>query len=114
MAPSKGKTKTPAAAAALKKAAAGSKTTGETELHYPSAAPVRVVSKTYLDVRQVRRIGIRLGLVGLLRDRVLRQWRAPRGRAISCDAVGGRVHSQVESPHRRISLHNGAPQVHHG
>jgi hypothetical protein len=47
MAPPKGKTKTPAAAAALKKAAAGSKTTGETESDYPSAAPVRVVSKTY-------------------------------------------------------------------
>ena len=47
MAPPKGKTKTPAAAAALKKAAAGSKTMGETESDYPSAAPVRVVSKTY-------------------------------------------------------------------
>jgi hypothetical protein len=47
MAPPKGKTKTPAAAAALKKSAAGSKTTGETKLDYPPAAPVRVVSKTY-------------------------------------------------------------------
>ena len=48
MVPPKGKTKTPATAAtALKKATAGSKTTGETESDYPSAAPVRVVSKTY-------------------------------------------------------------------
>ena len=60
-----------------------------------------------LDVRQVCRIGICRGLVGLLRDRVLRQWRASRGRGIYCDAVGGRVHSQVESPHRRTSLHHG-------
>jgi hypothetical protein len=47
MAPPKGKTKTLAAAAVRKKAAAGSKTTGETESDYPPAAPVRVVSKTY-------------------------------------------------------------------
>ena len=47
MAPPKGKTKTPAATAALKKAAASSKTTGETESDYPPAAPIRVVSKTY-------------------------------------------------------------------
>jgi hypothetical protein len=48
MAPPKGKIKTPAAtAAALKKAAAGSQTTVETNLDFPPSAPVRVVSKTY-------------------------------------------------------------------
>jgi hypothetical protein len=47
MAPPKGKTETPAGAAVLKKAAAGSKTTGEDESDYPPAAPVRVVLKTY-------------------------------------------------------------------
>ncbi len=47
MAPPKGKTKTPAVAAALKKAAASSKTTGETESDYPPAAPIRVALKTY-------------------------------------------------------------------
>jgi hypothetical protein len=47
MAPPKGKTKTPAAAAALKKAAAGSKTTGETKSDFPPSAPVRVVSKIF-------------------------------------------------------------------
>jgi hypothetical protein len=50
MAPPKSKTKTPAAAAAaatLKKAAAGSKTEGETESDFPPSAPARVVSKTY-------------------------------------------------------------------
>ena len=48
MVPHKGKTKTPAtAAAALKKAAAGSKTTGETESDFPPSAPARVASKTY-------------------------------------------------------------------
>jgi hypothetical protein len=48
MVPPKGKTKTPATAAtALKKATAGSKTTGETELDFPPSAPTRVASKTY-------------------------------------------------------------------
>ena len=48
MALPKGKTKTPAAATtALKKAAASSKTTGETESDYSPSAPIRVVSKTY-------------------------------------------------------------------
>ena len=47
MASPKGKTKTPATTAAtLKKAAAGSKTTGETESDYLPTAPVRVVLKT--------------------------------------------------------------------
>ncbi len=46
MAPPKGETKTPAAAAALKKAAAGSKTTGETKSDFSPSAPIRVVSKT--------------------------------------------------------------------
>ncbi len=45
MVPPKGKTKTPATAAtALKKAAAGSKTKGETESDFPPSAPARVVS----------------------------------------------------------------------
>jgi hypothetical protein len=48
MVPPKGKTKMPAtAAAALKKAAAGSKTTGETESDFPPSAPTRVASKSY-------------------------------------------------------------------
>ena len=44
----KPKHKTPAAtAAAAKKAAAGSKTSGETDSDYPKEEPIRVVSKTY-------------------------------------------------------------------
>jgi hypothetical protein len=47
MAPPKGKSNMPAATATtLKKAAAGSKTTGETEADYP-AAPVRMGLKIY-------------------------------------------------------------------
>ena len=49
MALPKGTAKTPAAAAALKKATAATskKTTGKSEVDYPPSAPVRVVSKTY-------------------------------------------------------------------
>jgi len=49
VAPPKGKPKMPAATAVTlkKKAAAGSKTTGETELDHLPAAPIRVVLKTY-------------------------------------------------------------------
>ena len=116
MAPPKGKTKTPAAAAALKKAVAGSKTTVETESNYPPSAPIRVVWKTYglstynkyavLEYAEVSSdfYEIEFYVKGVL----------PEVGGISCDAVRGRVHSQVEWPHRRTSLHNGAPQVHHG
>ena len=46
--PNKAKRKTPAATAATaKKAAAGSKTSGETDSDYPKEEPIRVVSKMY-------------------------------------------------------------------
>ncbi len=46
--PTKQKLKTPAATAATaKKAAAGSKKLGETNLDYPKEEPIGVVSKTY-------------------------------------------------------------------
>ena len=100
MAPPKGKTKTPAAAAALKKSAAGSKTTGETKLDYPPAAPVRVVSKTY-GLSMYDKYSVSEYAEGLLDFYKIEFYQrcAPQGKGISCDAVGGRVHSQVESPH---------------
>jgi hypothetical protein len=115
MAPPKGKTKTPAGAAVLKKAAAGSKTTGETESDYPPAAPVRVVLKTF-GLLMYDKYAVSEYAEGSSDFYEIKFYAngAPRGRGISCNTVGGRVHSQVELPHRRISLHNGAPQVHHG
>jgi hypothetical protein len=105
----KGKTKTPAAAAAaLKKAAVGSKTMGETDSDYPPSAPVRVVSKTYV-LSTYNNYAVSEYAEGLSDFYKIEFY--VNG---VCDAVGGRVHSQVESPHRRTSLHNGAPQVHHG
>ena len=113
--PPKPKRKTPAtAAAAAKKAAAGSKTSGETDLDYAKEESIRMVSKTYgletYDKHVVTEYAdgandyyvIQFYVTGAVWD---------GGYLV---AVGGRVHSQVESPHRRTPLQNGAPQVHHG